>query len=211
MSYIYKITNKTNNKVYIGKTDYTIEKRWKEHCSDRFRYQERPLYRAINKYGEESFYIELVEECNSELSSEKEIYWINFYNSYKNGYNATLGGEGAQTINHSLIIESYLELKNCKLVANKFNICQETVRDTLHSNNIEVFSSSIVNQINKKKVEMYSKDLELIMTFPSVESAGKYIDELKNINRSKQHIREVCLGKRKTAYGFVWKYANMEV
>lgn len=31
MSYIYKITNVLNGKVYIGKTSSTIEARWKEH------------------------------------------------------------------------------------------------------------------------------------------------------------------------------------
>ena len=34
MAYIYKITNDINNKVYIGKTVKSIEKRWKEHCID---------------------------------------------------------------------------------------------------------------------------------------------------------------------------------
>lgn len=37
MSYIYKITNKINKKLYIGKTEFSIEKRFKEHCSDAFR------------------------------------------------------------------------------------------------------------------------------------------------------------------------------
>lgn len=34
MPYIYKITNDINNKIYIGKTLYTIEHRFKEHCKD---------------------------------------------------------------------------------------------------------------------------------------------------------------------------------
>lgn len=37
MSYIYKITNKINKKLYIGKTEFSIEKRFKEHCADAFR------------------------------------------------------------------------------------------------------------------------------------------------------------------------------
>ena len=51
--FIYKITNTINNKVYIGKTLSSIEKRFTEHKEDSRRPQEqiRPLYRAMNKYG----------------------------------------------------------------------------------------------------------------------------------------------------------------
>lgn len=34
MAYIYKIENDINKKLYIGKTEFSIEKRWKEHCQD---------------------------------------------------------------------------------------------------------------------------------------------------------------------------------
>ena len=94
--YIYKITNKNNNKVYIGKTLHSIEKRFKEHCQDAFREkkEKRPLYTAMRKYGIESFSIEIIEETSIEKLSEKEIYWIEIYDSYHNGYNATRGGDG---------------------------------------------------------------------------------------------------------------------
>ena len=36
MAYIYKITNNVNGKIYIGKTEHSVEKRFKEHCSDAF-------------------------------------------------------------------------------------------------------------------------------------------------------------------------------
>ena len=60
MPYIYKITNDINNKVYIGKTLSTIDKRWKEHQRDsqKRRCEQRPLYSAIRKYGIEHFHIE---------------------------------------------------------------------------------------------------------------------------------------------------------
>ena len=53
MSYIYKITNDVNGKIYVGKTNYTIEKRFEEHIKDyqRKRCEKRPLYEAMNKYG----------------------------------------------------------------------------------------------------------------------------------------------------------------
>ena len=91
---IYKITNIVNNKVYIGKTLETMEKRWKEHQKDSSRFTDRPLYRAMNKYGLENFTIEIIDEPNIDLLSERESYWIEYYKSYHHGYNATLGGDG---------------------------------------------------------------------------------------------------------------------
>ena len=53
IGYIYKITNNINNKIYIGKTTYSIEKRFKEHLNDsaRITSDKRPLYDAIRKDG----------------------------------------------------------------------------------------------------------------------------------------------------------------
>lgn len=74
---IYIIKNDINNKVYIGKTLLpTIQERFKEHLKDapRRNFEKRPLYRAINKYGAEHFYIELVEECDAKILAEREIF-----------------------------------------------------------------------------------------------------------------------------------------
>ena len=97
LGYIYKIKNDINNKVYIGKTTKaTIKERFEEHLNDYKKRQEehRPLYTAMKKYGTEHFYIEEIEKVDICKLEEREKYWINYYNSYKNGYNATLGGDG---------------------------------------------------------------------------------------------------------------------
>lgn len=74
MASIYKITNKINNKVYIGKTNNSIQQRFKEHIRDSKKHSNRPLYRAFNKYGIDNFTISMVEECNPEVAAEREIY-----------------------------------------------------------------------------------------------------------------------------------------
>ena len=76
MSYIYVITNDINNKQYVGKTNFNINKRFQEHINDskRTRYEKRPLYNAMNKYGIEHFSIKQLEECSAEEASIKEIY-----------------------------------------------------------------------------------------------------------------------------------------
>lgn len=91
---IYKIINLVNNKIYIGKTSKTLEKRFYEHCFQHMK-NKTVLRKAVDKYGTDSFKIELIEECSEDGSNEKEIYYINFYNSIKNGYNSTVGGDGA--------------------------------------------------------------------------------------------------------------------
>ena len=66
MAYIYKITNDINDKVYIGKTNLNIKKRFTQHCTDAFKEknEKRPLYRAMQKYGVEHFHISLIEETD---------------------------------------------------------------------------------------------------------------------------------------------------
>ena len=50
----------------------------------------------MRKHGTENFEIELIEEISIDKLSEREMYWIEKYNSYHNGYNATKGGDGKQ-------------------------------------------------------------------------------------------------------------------
>lgn len=112
MSYIYKITNNINGKIYIGKTSNTIEQRFKRHCLDSLKYKERPLYRAFNKYGISNFSIEQIEECSPEQASDREIYWIEYFGSFKYGYNATKGGDGKTYLDYDLIYQTYNQTKS---------------------------------------------------------------------------------------------------
>jgi group I intron endonuclease len=59
------------------------------------------FYNSIKKYGVESFILETLEECGEGVLSEREIYYINHFDTFKNGYNMTLGGDGGDT-SHSL-------------------------------------------------------------------------------------------------------------
>lgn len=92
---IYKITNKINGKSYIGQS-VNIKKRWKKHRELKNTTQEPqcnyPLYRAFKKYGLSNFSFEIIEECTSDMLNIREIYWIDFYDTYRNGYNQTNGG-----------------------------------------------------------------------------------------------------------------------
>ena len=134
MAYIYQIINDINDKIYVGKTENSIEKRFKEHCRDAFRRQceQRPLYSAMRKYGIEHFHAELIEETDQ--PEEREIYWIEQKRSFKNGYNATLGGDGKKYIDYDLVIATYQELQSMKDTAVKLNISIDSVSNILHAN-----------------------------------------------------------------------------
>ena len=93
MGYIYCITNLVNGKQYVGKTTYSVTKRFKEHCKDssKRRNEKRPLYDAMNKYGIENFVVEQLCECDNEELSSYEIQYIEKLNTYHTGYNVTKG------------------------------------------------------------------------------------------------------------------------
>lgn len=109
MGYIYCITNLINEKKYIGKTTYSVTKRFQEHCRDskKERCEKRPLYDAMNKYGTENFIVEELIECPNEELSSYEIMYIDKLETFHKGYNATKGGEGSVLFDYNKIIEVY--------------------------------------------------------------------------------------------------------
>ena len=210
MAYIYQITNKINNKIYIGKTEFSIEKRFKEHCRDAFRErnEKRPLYAAIRKYGVENFKISLIEETDN--PEEREVYWIEKKGSFKNGYNATLGGDGRKYLDYELIISTYKQVQSITDVVKILQIDKNTVNRILKENNVEIKSTQ---QISTEKygiiVHMYTKDNQYVKTFDSLANAARYLIE-NNLTNCKfttirTHISEASRGKRKSAAGFIWK------
>ena len=97
MPCIYKITNNVNGKVYIGQTIKTTRVRLTEHkyIANHPKYDHRSiLHSAMRKYGCDNFTIETIQECSEDQLNELEKYWIEQYDSFKNGYNCTLGGDG---------------------------------------------------------------------------------------------------------------------
>lgn len=85
---IYKITNTKNGKVYIGQTTRTLRLRWEQHIRSAKNGGMSKFYKAIRKYGPESFKVEtLCTAYSKEELNDLEIYFIHKYNSIKKGYN----------------------------------------------------------------------------------------------------------------------------
>lgn len=205
MPYIYKITNNINNNVYIGKTVYSINKRWGQHLRDCRKESEnfRPLYCAMLKYGEENFSIKEVEECESELLEEREKYWIEYYGSFKNGYNATLGGDGKQYADYDLILKLYNSGMKIKDISKVSGYCYETCKTALNNKGVtsEQRSERSMEIIRKPVLKIDTNTGEILNAYPSI------LEAYRSLNRPQSgHIASVCKGKRKTAYGYKWKY-----
>lgn len=107
--YVYKITCILNNKVYIGQTCEPINKRFKRHMGYQKDTHDTKFYRAVRKYGVENFYIELLDTATTqEELDEKEIFWINKYDSVNKGYNtkSSKGKCGGDTLSNHHNLEN---------------------------------------------------------------------------------------------------------
>ena len=85
MPFVYKITNKVNNKSYVGYTKRdVVEHRIREHFSPSIYTKiDKPLYKAIRKYGRDNFDIEILFRSeDEELTLKKEIEFISEYGDY---------------------------------------------------------------------------------------------------------------------------------
>lgn len=232
---IYKIENNINHKIYIGQS-IDIEKRWLCHkfLGQNLKDYDTSYYihAALNKYGIENFKFSIIETCKPEELNDREMYWISQYNTYIDnpnswGYNLTPGGSN-QSDSLKLQIDQY-DLQGNFLKT--FDSISEVERQGISScGNIvnclkkrtpssggyqwryhgEEAPEEIVYKVmddhnwssSKKSIDQFTKNNEYIATFNSAHDAARSLEGHKNSG----HISECCLGKRKTAYGYIWKY-----
>ena len=180
MSIIYVITNQINHKQYVGKTSYSLDKRFKEHIYDSHRGLEynkyRPLYMAFNKYGIENFIIEQLEEVPENKENEREQYWIAKLNTYNEGYNATLGGDGQSRIDKAKVLELYHQGYNNSQIASILGHERANISRIIKS-------FGLPSQFSAKKKVILQKD-EVILSFDGYQEAAKYLID-NNFTRSK--------------------------
>jgi len=113
--YIYKIYNDINDRVYIGQTTYTIDRRWKQHKLDATRDNiTMPLHKTMRSYGVENFHVcELLKIEKPSLDelrdclNDAERNAIEKYKSLvsENGLNVLPGGQDIPpgVINHRVV------------------------------------------------------------------------------------------------------------
>lgn len=225
---IYKITNKINNKSYIGQSN-NINRRFIEHkCINHE--TNKSLKLAFKKYGIENFNFEILEECSLQELNEKEKYYIS---KLKPEYNRTSGGDGSPNHNVSNNLREKLRQKgkeqwnnlseeqknnilNNNLIGQKIGhkVSKET-REKLRNANLGKKQSK--ETIEKRKKTFINKKLngyiqtnethkkkvicmETGIIYDSVKEAGKK----NNVNPS--CISGVLKGRYKTCKGLHYKY-----
>ena len=219
---IYKITNKINQKIYIGKS-IRIERRWSEHKAEINNLNNQShLYRAMRIYGLENFLFEIIEICPNDNSilSEREKYWIQYFNSYQTGYNETKGGEG---------IFKYDPKEIYKLWDNGYSILEITQimhceQQTVYNNlkNYPTYSTEEskrrANPHRKQKIKELAIE-KLSYPVYQYDLEGNFIAEYSNLSEAAKHFgydidnsitKVINNSDRKIAYGYQWSKEKVE-
>ena len=170
IGYIYIIENLTTNKKYVGLTT-NIKKREHDHFSylRRNAHVNQKLQNAFNKYGEKdfTFFYKEFEIKDFEQLKELEIEYIEKYNSYYEGYNLTLGGDGQMPNKQKFTFEEYCMIRmGCStykgltnIVANYYNCANSlicTIKNGEHYHDCDTRFKEL-NEIEKRE---YLKDFE---------------------------------------------------
>ena len=191
---IYKITDRTNNKIYIGQTKRDIYKRFGDHLSrvngSKINDRRCSLYIAMNNHGRENFYIELIEELEDDikLGDAKEKYWISFYDSTNpdKGYNIDTGGH--------VISEA---CRKAKIALQIGKPVSERVAKLNRERGIK----------QAKPVCQYSKDGILLNVFPSIIEASRSTKcDRRTIQRQLKGESNLGTARSFSNLKYIWRY-----
>ena len=232
---IYKATNKITNKSYIGQTIKKLDQRKSEHKHRAFfENSNTKFYNAIKKYGWYNFTWEILEESNEwskEELDEKEIYYIQLYDTINNGYNILIGGGCSESDGLTMSIacgskpfyafnikgEFLGEFINKSEFEREYGIivqrtCEMIKNKTLSAKNIIVIDKELYtpellryrldNCVKKYTFLAIEKSSGIIKgEFDSIEECKRILNLPKNC-----HIGEVLKQQRKSSNGYVFKY-----
>ena len=208
MGYIYKITNNINDKCYIGKTERTIQIRWSEHTRPSRWKMDLPLYRAFLKYGIDNFSIEEVEECDNAILDEREIYWIDCFDTYRKGYNCTAGGEGGiKTYDEDIdvIIERYLNGERLDQLCKEYHYEYLCIRRNMEEKGITINTFAGPEKVSKKIYAIDPITLKVVAEYESISAAGRALcKEGRNPRAIANHISKQK-DTQYIAHGFLWR------
>ena len=187
-AYIYFIINKITGERYVGQTTNFVRRK-NEHLSQlkNKTHINKKLQNAWNKYGENNFIVEKIQYDNiskEELNNE-EIKYIKQYNSYNNGYNLTIGGDGGDTrskLNFEQFCFAYFGNKKYNGMTNRtgkyLGVDSSCIASIKNEKSYDLFRQqakelSIEEQNNY--IERFEKELDIINNPPWVKR--KTLDE----------------------------------
>lgn len=215
---IYMILNNINQHKYIGQSK-CIEHRWKEHKYNAYNKNQHynfAIYQAIRKYGIENFSFLILEECTEEELDKKEIYWIEYYNTFKGeGYNMTSGGQGFSNSldidlkevqrlwNNGLAVKEIIEYYSChpstirKILQQCPNYSEEEARIRGGLKAREQIAKENTNYYNKSIIQ-YDLEGNIINSFPSLKAIKR------ELNFDSKAIKNCIEGKSFSSHNYRW-------
>ena len=195
MGLIYKCTS-PSGKSYIGLTTQGLKNRIQQHVYNSKKGSNLPFHQAIRKYGIENFNITILEDnIQDKILPEKEKYYISLYDSYYNGYNCTLGGEGTSKIQSEKIQFLWNEGSSQANISKILNVSKNTV--CFH------FSSLNVSKEEKEehRIKTIKEKQKIILTQEQEDNVlnlwhkGYLLKEIKEITNISLLLIRKCLDK----------------
>ena len=234
---IYRIENLVNHKSYIGQS-VNIYDRWVLHKwkLNNGKHKNHHLLRSWIKYGSNNFEFTIIEQCNEDELNEREIYWINYYNSYSNGYNQTKGGDGCSgkiwsDEEREKISRAILQIDlNGNVICRFINIDDAESKTGINRRQIWNCANKHICQSTNHATksaggciwvyedEFESFDLSWYQSKIPQYTVYQYdmnwnlihiwpsAESVKQDGYEPTVIRSVCQGKFMTAYGYLWSY-----
>lgn len=230
--WIYIFINKINNKKYVGQTIQGLKERYYQHMTE----SKNPrfsIHRAINKYGRKNFeHLELehiicdTEEDLLNLLDEREIYWIDYYDCYTNGYNQTIGGrdnapnkwEERPVIEYDLNgikLNEYTSLTeasfNTSLSRSDITSCCMKTKVNRVGNKVFRYKEDPLSKeeiewyiLRYPKIYQYDFDGNLLNIFETIVQAERYLNNI-GVADGLTNISACCTGKLHSCLGYVWR------
>lgn len=203
---VYKITNQVNGKSYIGKT-INFRRRYNCYLSG-YRYQDTNrineyFLTSMNKYGIENFIFEVVEECDIDILSDRELHWMLYYNSTnsENGYNLRMDSSTGMIVHDStrdkiskrIKREYSMGLRDPEVVSKHFREFWQDKEnlERMRNNVSEARNSFFIQKLFDGKIVAIWKNINQILTHrPSYKW---------------QNIYAACNGNKHSYKGYKWE------
>ena len=214
---IYKITDKRNNKIYIGRAADLKNRKWRHFCYTHPEdYLESSLSTEINmdihkammdSHNAEDFLFEVLEECEEDKLNEREQYYIQIFDCMiPKGYNKTKGGEsyphskGEEHYNHKITLEEANKIKD--MLRNKKSveeiikkIPQATTGIISHINNGRTWKDPNLNYPICRLSGLIKFDNETVMEIRRRREEGETTTSLAEFyNTGTSTISSICNG-----------------
>lgn len=188
---IYKITN-PKDKVYIGQSVDITHRLGKYKRLNGNISAQKKIYNSLIKYGIENHSFEVLEECNIEQLNEKEIYYIEKYDSFKNGLNMQIGGKSSPKSE---------EFKQ-KLRKPKPPGFAE------HMSKVMTGKKQSLEHKLKTSNKLKKPITQLDMSGDIIKDWNSSIDASNELKVDRGSLTQCLKGRLKSCGGFKWKYKN---